>query len=137
MIYVIEASYLENYKIRLRFNDNKEGIIDLEDVIHNDHRTLFKELSNTESFKRFHVEMDTIVWENGLDLAPEFLWEKVTHSNLDKRKEKIQVLKDIHSIVDLGDSQQKAFDSRVRLITESVANALEPLDNTIKEAKKS
>ncbi|MBL0318456.1 MAG: DUF2442 domain-containing protein [Alphaproteobacteria bacterium] len=76
MIYVIEASYLENYKIRLRFNDNKEGIIDLEDVIHNDHRTLFKELSNTESFKRFHVEMDTVIWENGLDLAPEFLWER-------------------------------------------------------------
>ena len=75
-MYAIEAYYLENYKIRLRFNDNKEGIVDLENMISSDHRTLFKELSNTESFKRFHVEKDTVVWENGLDLAPEFLWER-------------------------------------------------------------
>lgn len=77
MIYVTEAKYVKDYKIRLRFSDNKEGVVDLENVIRSDSRKVFKELENIKRFQDFRVDMDTVVWGNGLDLAPEFLWERV------------------------------------------------------------
>jgi hypothetical protein len=77
MIYVTDAEYISDYKIKLRFNDAREGMVDLKDIIHNDHRQIFRELENISLFKDFHVEMDIVVWKNGLYLAPEFLWERV------------------------------------------------------------
>lgn len=77
MVYVIRAAYVGDYKIRLWFSDNKEGVVDLHEVITGDHRQIFKELEDVRQFQDFHVEMDTVVWSNGLDLAPEFLWERV------------------------------------------------------------
>ena len=77
MIYITKADYISDYKIRLAFSDHKEGIVDLKDVLANDHRSVFKSLLDIEKFKRFKVEMYTLVWENGLDLAPEFLYKKI------------------------------------------------------------
>jgi len=77
ILHVIQAQYVDHYKIYVVFNDNKEGVIDLEDVIVQDSRAIFKELVDVEKFKRFIVKADTVVWENGLDLAPEFLYEKL------------------------------------------------------------
>jgi hypothetical protein len=77
MQYVTNANYIDGHKIWLEFNDAKQGIIDLEKVIEGDHRPIFKELTSIEKFKKFRVEADTIVWENGLDLAPDFLYEKL------------------------------------------------------------
>jgi hypothetical protein len=77
MIYVTDASYVGDYKIHLRFSDSREGVVDLQEVIVGDHRQVFRELQDMKRFQDFHVEMDTIVWGNGLDLAPEFLWERV------------------------------------------------------------
>lgn len=78
MIYVTHANYVNDYKIQIQFNNGKIGIIDLKDTIYNDHRDIFKELQDINKFKQFHVDMDTIVWENGLDLAPEFLCERLS-----------------------------------------------------------
>jgi len=75
MIWIIEAKYIKSYKIWLKFNDGSEGIVDLESTIKNDHREIFRALSAEDQFKRFKVDADTIVWENGLDLAPEYLYE--------------------------------------------------------------
>jgi Protein of unknown function (DUF2442) len=77
MKWVIEAKYINKYKIWLKFNDGEEGIVDLESTILNDHRPIFNALKDLEQFKNFKVDADTIVWENGLDLAPEFLFELV------------------------------------------------------------
>jgi hypothetical protein len=75
MIWIIEAKYIKSYKIWLKFNDGSEGIVDLEATIKNDHREIFRALRKEEQFKKFKVDADTIVWENGLDLAPEYLYE--------------------------------------------------------------
>ncbi len=73
MHYVINASYVKDYKIHLVFNDQKSGVIDLKNTILSDHRLIFQELKDPQKFKNFKVDADTIVWNNGLDLAPEFL----------------------------------------------------------------
>lgn len=74
MLGVIDAVYLGNYKIALSFNDKKTGVADLRDVIFNDNRMPFLTLRDENEFKKFKMEHDTIVWESGLDLAPEFLF---------------------------------------------------------------
>ena len=73
MIYITDATYVNDYKIHLQFNDEQEGVVDLKDAIYNDHRAIFQELKDLKIFKNFRLDMDTIVWNNGLDLAPEFL----------------------------------------------------------------
>lgn len=46
-------------------------------TIFTDSRPIFVPLRSPEYFKRFKVEMDTLVWENELDFAPKFLYEQV------------------------------------------------------------
>jgi len=73
MIWVTQAQYLDGYRIRVAFNDGSTGVVDLEETIANDPRPIFRAVQPMDAFRRFRVEMDTIVWDNGLDLAPEYL----------------------------------------------------------------
>ncbi len=68
------AEYLESYKIRLTFSDGKIRTIDLDGELWGG---MFEPLRNLEMFRQFKVnkELRTIVWPNGADLAPEFLYE--------------------------------------------------------------
>lgn len=82
MIYVIDAQYLTDYKLQVVFNDQTEGIVDLKETIIQDHRAIFQELVDLNLFQKFHVAMDTVVWENGLDLAPEFLYDQIQSGSM-------------------------------------------------------
>ena len=72
---VTKAEYLENYKIFLSFNNGESLPVDLETVINNDKRKIFFPLRDIEYFKKFKLYLNTIVWENEADFAPEFLLE--------------------------------------------------------------
>jgi hypothetical protein len=74
MNYIIDAKYIKNYEIEVLFSNGKKSILNLENTIKKDHRKIFQELSDQKKFQKFKVAMDTIVWDNGLDLAPEFLY---------------------------------------------------------------
>ena len=71
-----EAKYLHDYVIRLHFNDGAEGEVDLSSELEGE---VFGPLKDINKFKSFKVDpiMQTIVWENGADLAPEFLYENM------------------------------------------------------------
>lgn len=73
---LIEAYYVRDYRIRLRFEDGAAGEIDLEDELWG---PVFEPLRDAEVFKRFRLdrELNTICWETGADLAPEFLYDAV------------------------------------------------------------
>ena len=64
------------YRIRLRFADGRQGEIDLADELGGE---VFEPLKNPLVFRRFRLdtELNTIAWETGADLAPEYLYEKV------------------------------------------------------------
>jgi hypothetical protein len=77
MIWVTTAEYVGGYCLRLGFNDGKTGEIDLTELIMNDSREVFRQLRDQRRFRQFEVKMDTVVWANGLDLAPEFLYDNL------------------------------------------------------------
>jgi hypothetical protein len=70
------AEYVGDYTIRLRFEDGLEGDVDLKDELWGE---VFKPLSDLSFFRQVRLdrEIGTIVWPNGADFAPEFLYEKV------------------------------------------------------------
>lgn len=74
MIWVTEAKYLGDYNIELKFSDTFSGKANLEKTILEDGRPIFAELKDINKFSKFKVDMDTLIWENGLDLAPEYLY---------------------------------------------------------------
>ena len=76
ILHVTEARYERDYVIRLKFNDGAEGFVDLARELHG---VMFEPLKDVEKFKAFKVdpEIHTIVWDNGADLAPEFLHDRL------------------------------------------------------------
>ena len=76
VIHVREAKYLHDYVIWVRFNDGAIGEVDLRDELTGE---MFEPLKDLRKFKSFHVDPDieTIVWNNGADLAPDFLYENM------------------------------------------------------------
>jgi hypothetical protein len=76
MLEVVNVTYIENYKIWLEFNDGKSGIADLSESLWGN---IFEQVKNPEYFKSFKLSsiMNTIEWDNGADLAPEYLYELI------------------------------------------------------------
>ena len=76
ILHVKEAKYLHDYVIWLKFNNGVEGEIDLKDELYGE---VFELLKDINTFKKFKVdkEIETIVWKNGADFAPEFLYENM------------------------------------------------------------
>ena len=83
MIWVVRAELKENYKVYLEFNDGVSGIIDFKEKLNSDHRQIIKDLLDLNKFNTVKVYMDTLCWENGVDFAPEYLYEKIVRE--DKR----------------------------------------------------
>lgn len=75
--HVVKAKYKKDYQIWLKFNDGSEGVVDLKDQLYGE---MFQPLRDKKRFKSFRVdpELETIVWKNGADLAPEFLRARLT-----------------------------------------------------------
>jgi len=69
---VIQATYVVDYKIELKFNDGKVKIIDFESLLWGE---VFEPLKSKDFFRNFKLNPFTIEWENGADFAPEFLYD--------------------------------------------------------------
>ena len=76
IISVIDARYAGDYRVWLRFSDGLTGEIDLEDELWGE---VFEPLKEKQEFSKLRAdkELDTIVWPNGADFAPEFLYQRL------------------------------------------------------------
>lgn len=72
---VVKAEYLSDYRIKLWFNNQVVKVVDLANSLNGE---VFRPLKDLEYFKRFTIKFNTIEWENGADLAPEYLYETGT-----------------------------------------------------------
>jgi hypothetical protein len=73
---ITSAKHVQAYKLYLHFADGSEGEVNLEYELTGE---IFEPLKDVSYFKKFSVnhEIHTIVWPNGADFAPEFLYEKL------------------------------------------------------------
>jgi hypothetical protein len=76
ILHVREANYVRDYVIWVRFNNGAEGEVDLSGELEGE---VFGPLREPRAFRSFRVdrELETVVWENGADLAPEFLYDNM------------------------------------------------------------
>lgn len=81
-LHVIEARYLESYTVEMSFNDGRKGVADLSDALKG---PVFEPLKDKSAFSQLRVdeELGTIVWPNGADLAPEYLYFQVFKNSLE------------------------------------------------------
>lgn len=68
------VEYLNRYKLLLTFEDNSIKSVDLKDHLDGE---IFTPLKDSEYFKTvsLNTDIDTIVWKNGADFSPDFLYE--------------------------------------------------------------
>lgn len=74
MHFVKQAEYAGDYRVRLVFEDGSVRLADLGPHLDGE---VFESLKDIEQFKALRVEpdLDTIVWDNGADMSPDFLFE--------------------------------------------------------------
>lgn len=72
MLKVTDVEYMGNYSLLCTFNDGARKKVDLSPLLK---YPAFEELKDTNLFRQFGLQ-DTILWSNGADIAPEYLYDK-------------------------------------------------------------
>lgn len=70
---IIKAVPREDFTVAVVFDNGEEGILDMRPHIG---LGVFQKLMDYEQFKRIRVVFDTIEWDCGLDIDPEFVYEQ-------------------------------------------------------------
>jgi len=69
---ISQAEYLDNYRIKLTFNNGEIKTVDLQNELTG---SVYGPLHQLNYFKNFQLKYNTIEWANGADYAPEYLYE--------------------------------------------------------------
>ena len=69
---VIAAKLVRGFIIATRFDDGSEKHIDISRWFRG---PVFKPLKDAAFFKKFFIEAGTLAWPNGVDIAPEALYD--------------------------------------------------------------
>jgi len=74
MHFVKHVKYVSDFKLMVSFEDGKTKLVDLEEHLDGE---IFEPLKDLTYFRTVCVnpELDTIVWDNGADISPDFLYE--------------------------------------------------------------
>lgn len=73
LVSVTNAEFVFEYKLLLRFDDGSVRLVDLKNHLNG---KIFEPLLDLEYFRtvRADPDLDTIVWDNGADMSPGFLY---------------------------------------------------------------
>ncbi|MFN3333791.1 MAG: DUF2442 domain-containing protein [Caldilinea sp.] len=73
MHFVRDARHVDGYTLLLTFEDGVTRLVDLEPYLDGE---IFEPLKDLDYFRTVQVnpDIDTIVWDNGADMSPDFLY---------------------------------------------------------------
>jgi len=82
---VVSAKQVRGFIVATRFDDGSEKYVDISQWFKG---PVFKPLKDSQFFKKFFVEAGTLAWPNGVDIAPEALYEADDIRTVGKKKRK-------------------------------------------------
>ena len=69
---VLEAQPHKDYTITLKFRDGSTRLYDAKPLLDD---PMYEPIKNPGFFMQAHVECHTVVWNDDIDIAPEYLYE--------------------------------------------------------------
>ena len=72
---ICEVTPNEDFSLKVMLDNGETRLLDMKPYLD---FGVFKKLRNYEKFKLARVAFDTIEWDEGVDLDPEFVYEKST-----------------------------------------------------------
>lgn len=67
----------DDYVLKIVFDNGESGTLDIKPFLN---FGVFRRLQDQNIFKRVKVSFDTIEWDGGIDLDPEFIYEQCRRS---------------------------------------------------------
>jgi hypothetical protein len=62
----------QDYTLQIEFDNGESGILDMKPYLD---FGVFQKLKNVQTFQSAKIAFDTVEWDNGIDLDPEFVYE--------------------------------------------------------------
>jgi len=75
---VTNVEPLPGFRLRVTFNDSKQGVVDLNKLIHGENAGVFTALREPAAFAKARVEMGAVTWPGGQDLAPDAMHRTIS-----------------------------------------------------------
>ena len=75
--HVAKVKVLPGFRLSVRFRDRTEGEVDLKGFIFCENPGVFRALQDPKVFAQAGVEYGAVTWPNGLDLAPDAMWDEI------------------------------------------------------------
>ena len=63
----------DNYVLSILFDNGESGVLDMKPILD---FGIFQRIQDYEAFKRVQVSFDTIEWDCGVDLDPEYVYAR-------------------------------------------------------------
>lgn len=70
IVKVVSVQPLEDYKLRVKLSNGRKGIFDVSKFVG---YGVFRELYDSEYFRRVHINYGTVVWPHEQDIDPELI----------------------------------------------------------------
>ena len=70
---IVKVLPAKDYTLNIEFDSGENGILDMKPYLD---FGVFKRIKDPENFNQVRVAFDTIQWETGVDLDPEFVYSK-------------------------------------------------------------
>ncbi len=74
---VVDVKALDGYRLHARFMDGTEGDVQMKEHIHSPDSGIFAWLADPEVFQTVGLEFGAVTWPNGLDLAPDAMYDAI------------------------------------------------------------
>lgn len=75
--HVTKVIPLANYKLEVEFIDDTHGVVKMEKQIMGPEAGVFAWLRDIDTFNQVYVELGVTTWPNGLDLAPDAMYDEI------------------------------------------------------------
>ena len=79
---VAEVQVESDYRLHVRFFDGTAGIVEMRELIYGERAGVFAALSDPNEFAQVGLGLGTVMWANGLDLAPDAMYDEIKRNGV-------------------------------------------------------